>query len=295
MERVLKLFFLFLLLLFIFLPFFSLYHAIKLGRGAEVRRAIPIPYVVPKIQKELKKHGFHDQLRVTLQKGFNDPRFIDSVFNDPRLGLDSLILFPPRVVPRWKGYSFLFTEESIERGRSFLSKNKKELKRVDSVFSVPPSVVVAILKVETDIGHFLGKYYVPNVFYTKYYINRKRGRSVFHLVKQFRIFLELSQKNNWDPLQIKGSWAGAFGWCQFMPFSDKYYAIDWNGDGVVNLFEKEDAMASIANYLFENGWYKKSKPRQLKSLWRYNRSNTYARAVYEYALIISDNKKSHIF
>ncbi len=285
-------FFLFFLLLFFILPVTIGGDILKMGK-TEIKRAVPVPYIHP--PEPRGRHGFHNELKITLERGFDDPALIDSLFNDPRFGIDSLILFPPKVIPKWKGYSFLFTDQSIKRGRGFLNKNLAELKKISSVFSVPPPVIVSILKVETDLGRLLGRYYVPNVFYTRYYINRKRGRPVSHLLKQFRSFLEVSREMKWDPLQIRGSWAGAFGLPQFMPYSYQHYAVDWDGDHRADLFEKDDAMASVGNYLFQNGWKGKNRSKQDKALWRYNNSRAYVRAVYQYALMISGNNKSHVF
>lgn len=68
-----------------------------------------------------------------------------------------------------------------------------------------------------------------------------------------------------DPLNLKGSFAGAMGYGQFMPSSYKQYAVDFNGDGHINLWDPEDAIGSVANYFKAHGWTPGGQ-------WRYRRT-----------------------
>ena len=86
-----------------------------------------------------------------------------------------------------------------------------------------------------------------------------------------------------DPLSVKGSWAGAFGLCQFVPSSFLTYAVDGDGDGVVDLFTFSDAMASIANYLKESGWQTNDVAQAKKAIHAYNHCDSYVKAVIAYA------------
>ena len=93
----------------------------------------------------------------------------------------------------------------------------------------------------------------------------------------------LSKERGFDPLAIKGSWAGAFGLCQFVPSAYLNYAVDGNGDERVDLFNVVDALASVANYLQCNGWENGSLEKKRKAIYAYNHCDNYVRAVLAYA------------
>ena len=87
-----------------------------------------------------------------------------------------------------------------------------------------------------------------------------------------------------NPVGIMGSWAGAFGLCQFIPASYRAYGRDGNGDSVIDLDNVADASASIANYLIENGWHNNGyRAKQKRSIMRYNHSEYYADCVLQLA------------
>jgi len=96
----------------------------------------------------------------------------------------------------------------------------------------------------------------------------------------------LSKAGGFDPLSIKGSWAGAFGLCQFVPSSYLHYAVDGNGDGRVDLFNVVDALASVANYLKRSGWEKENQEKKKKAIYAYNHCDNYVKAVLAYATAV---------
>jgi membrane-bound lytic murein transglycosylase B len=101
------------------------------------------------------------------------------------------------------------------------------------------------------------------------------------------VALEELDKNSPIPItEIEGSWAGAFGMSQFLPSSYNSWAVDGNGDGLINLFDKDDAIFSVANYLNENGWGKTLK-KQRKAVWHYNHSTAYVNAVLKLSELIN--------
>lgn len=71
---------------------------------------------------------------------------------------------------------------------------------------------------------------------------------------ELETFLLMARDEQDDPLDLKGSFAGAMGYGQFMPSSYKQYAVDFNGDGHINLWDPEDAIGSVANYFKAHGW-----------------------------------------
>jgi membrane-bound lytic murein transglycosylase B len=96
--------------------------------------------------------------------------------------------------------------------------------------------------------------------------------------------LRYARKNGLDPLSIKGSIFGAFGLPQFVPTSVLAYGVDWDGDGKVDLFDLEDALASMANYLHERGWKRKlAYQEQIRVIKTYNNSQPYAETVLKLA------------
>ena len=82
---------------------------------------------------------------------------------------------------------------------------------------------------------------------------------------------------------MKGSWAGAFGICQFIPSSYVRFAVDGNGDGVIDLFDFRDAVASIANYLKAHGWENGRLEAKRQAIYAYNHCDSYVDAVLAYA------------
>ena len=97
---------------------------------------------------------------------------------------------------------------------------------------------------------------------------------------ELRALLEYSVANGVDPFEIPGSGYGAVGLCQFMPSNLPRYAVDGDGDGIIDLFAPADAVASLSNYLARHGWKKDmSIPEQIKVLRRYNNLAVYANTI----------------
>jgi hypothetical protein len=91
---------------------------------------------------------------------------------------------------------------------------------------------------------------------------------------------EIAQQNAMDPLAIRGSGAGAFGYTQFLPLNYIAFGTDGNGDGRVSLFDAEDAVASTARFLASYGWRGRlPRSAQREVIWHYNRSDAYIDAV----------------
>ena len=145
----------------------------------------------------------------------------------------------------------LLSRSSLKRGQQVLKKHGNTLMSIEGFFGVPREVLIAIFRVETNLGTTLGEYRVFNSLLTlTVMVNRRSVWAAQELIS----FLTLCKNNGTDPFSIKGSFAGAFGLCQFVPSSYLSYGIDGNGDGVVDLFDFSDAMASTANYLKSHGW-----------------------------------------
>jgi membrane-bound lytic murein transglycosylase B len=159
----------------------------------------------------------------------------------------------PAEAKPWREYRPIFlTEARIRDGRAFLAQHRAELQRVSGQTGVPPEFIVAIIGVETSYGRITGNYRVLDAIYTLAFFYPRR--EVFFRGELEQLFA-LRHEENLDLAQIKGSYAGAMGWGQFMPSSYRNYARDGNGDGRRDLFGSlPDVFASVANYFVAHGW-----------------------------------------
>jgi len=161
----------------------------------------------------------------------------------------------PAEAKPWKSYRPIFmTEARIANGRRFLAEHKAELQRVQDRTGVPAEIIVAIIGVETSYGSNMGNYKVLDALYTLGFYYPKR--EAFFSSELAHLF-ELSKVEKFDIQQMKGSYAGAMGWGQFMPSSYLNYAKDGDNDGRRNLFTNlDDVFSSVANYFVGYGWRK---------------------------------------
>jgi membrane-bound lytic murein transglycosylase B len=159
----------------------------------------------------------------------------------------------PAEAKPWKAYRPIFlTEKRIADGRAFLAENRAALEKVEADTGVPAEVIVAIIGVETSYGRITGSYKVLDALYTLAFHYPKRAPFFRGELLQF---FPLLQEEGLDPATLKGSYAGAMGWGQFMPSSYRAYARDGDGDGRRDLFgSRPDIFASIANYFVAHGW-----------------------------------------
>lgn len=215
-------------------------------------------------------------------------------------------------------YSENYNDRSITKSKNFLNKNLAVLQLAELKYGVPKEVITSVLWVETRHGSFLGKSHVASVYLSTAMCNEKKyldiniqnlrnnfDGSEEELQKLEKKIIERSEKKaNWaldqlvamakidsalkfNPLEIRGSWAGAFGISQFLPTSYLQWAVDGNGDGIINLFSLPDAIFSVANYLHSNGWGDEESD-QRKAVFHYNNSNAYVDAVLKLAYLIKD-------
>ena len=155
--------------------------------------------------------------------------------------------------PKWYDYSPQFLSQArIDAGIAFWRDNAAALARAQSVFGVPAEVIVAIIGVETFYGRTTGSYRVIDALSTLAFDYPRRAE---YFQAELRQFLLLAREQGWSPLAPKGSFAGAMGLPQFMPGSIRTYAVDFGGDGRIDLSaDAADAIGSVANYLAQHGW-----------------------------------------
>ena len=162
---------------------------------------------------------------------------------------------PAEKTKTWDDYRAIFLKKKrISDGKKFIQNNITVLDRAEKEFGVPKEVITAILGVETDYGIIMGSYRVIDSLTTLGFDDPRRSKFFKSELIQFFI---LTRENNLDILKVKGSYAGAMGYGQFISSSYRAYAIDFDGDGYVDLFNSlEDAIGSTANYLKRHGWKK---------------------------------------
>jgi len=162
---------------------------------------------------------------------------------------------PAEKKKNWTQYRKIFvTDKRIKQGLEFWNENAQILAASEREYGVPPEIIVAIIGVETFYGRYKGKYPVLDSLVTlgfDYPPRQKFFRS------ELGEFLLLANEENLDPLTIKGSYAGAMGKSQFISSSYRNYAVDFNHDGVRDLWgSNEDVIGSVANYFKRHGWKK---------------------------------------
>ena len=158
----------------------------------------------------------------------------------------------------WDRYKKLFIEDKrIANGKLFIKNNFQTLERAEKEFGVPKEVITAILGVETRYGKIQGSYRVIDSLLTLGFDYPRRAK---FFRKELVDFFLLTRENDLNINEIKGSYAGAMGYGQFISSSYRAYAIDYDGDGYADLFSSvDDAIGSIANYLYIHGWKKEGQ------------------------------------
>ena len=153
---------------------------------------------------------------------------------------------------KWDKYraSFIY-ERNIDRGVAFWAEHENALNKAYQVYGVLPEFIIGILGVETAYGVNFGKKKVIDVLTSKAMLGDRRED---FYTDQLEKFLIMTRKANLDPATLMGSSAGAMGYGQFIASSYLRFAVDFNGDGVTDLWNAEDAIGSIANYFAKNGW-----------------------------------------
>ena len=201
----------------------------------------------------------------------------------------------------------LVNDETVKNGVAFFEKYKALFCRIYAETKVEASDIIGIINWESRLGTITGEQKIIKIFAAQYFFGEKRNdeliqsgeykkegamsveagkKRVERLKKNafsnFKALLIQAKEKNFDPLEVKGSWAGAIGFPQFMPASMKF-AVDGNGDGNIDLFVMEDAIASVANYLKLHGYSEKGSVAAFKA---YNNDRIYAEGVKKYSDLV---------
>jgi membrane-bound lytic murein transglycosylase B len=144
------------------------------------------------------------------------------------------------------------TPDVISAGTQFYSKHAEFLRRAEAEYGVPAEVILGVLGVETSFGRNTGNFRAIDALATIAFDGVRRQE---YFRGELRELLLLARETNIDPLVIKGSYAGAVGLPQFMPSSYRKFAVDYDGDGNIDLLgSPADAIGSIASYMKAFGW-----------------------------------------
>jgi membrane-bound lytic murein transglycosylase B len=159
----------------------------------------------------------------------------------------------------WQSYRARFVDPVRTRnGIQFWQEHADALKRAERQYGVPAEIIVAIIGVETRYGRYTGNFRVLDVLTTlafNYPEAPNRASRMAFFLRELEQSLLFARESNIDPLSLLGSYAGAIGWPQFMPGSIRAYAVDFDGDGVIDLRNSPvDAIGSVANFLKAHGW-----------------------------------------
>ncbi|OGP96073.1 MAG: hypothetical protein A2157_18965 [Deltaproteobacteria bacterium RBG_16_47_11] len=244
-----------------------------------------------------------------LSKDGFDSELLSKLFMDERAEIiPERMLISLRSKEKEAWYTPFLSPDSILLAKKFLHQNLKQLVQVEKRFNVDKEVIVAILLVESRFGENKGKHRViptlasmaimdaPDNLQNNFLILKetepeltyewlensaqRRANWAYH---ELKCFLTITHDERVDPLEVKGSYAGALGMPQFIPSSYMVFAI--SKGGFENwLSNKEEAILSIANYLNLHGWKKgMSMERKRKILWYYNHSDPYIETILKVA------------
>lgn len=204
------------------------------------------------IDKMVNKHGFDRQ---QLQEILSQAKRLDSVLRLMDNQAPTTSVKPPSGPNgAWLRYRKKFiTPDNVQNGVVFWNQYEDALNRAWQVYGVPPEIIVGIIGVETRWGRVMGKTRILDALATLSFNYPRRAE---YFSGELETFLLMARNEQDDPLNLKGSFAGAMGYGQFMPSSYKQYAVDFSGDGHINLWDPVDAIGSVANYFKAHGWVK---------------------------------------
>ena len=146
-------------------------------------------------------------------------------------------------------------DKKVQNGINLFKSNQKIKKNIDQKFLVEKELLLALMGIETNYGTYVGKMDIVSSLAT---LSFDKRRSAF-FTNELLTILKLVDKGVVDYKTLYGSWAGAFGYFQFMPSTIERYAIDYNSNDIIELKNLEDSFASAANYINKIGW-KKNQP-----------------------------------
>ena len=250
--------------------------------------------------KAVSKHYSKDELRKIVGKSLES----DEITEKNLAFIYSPLSLKKQAESHETYFAKLINDETVKAGVDFFEKYKSLFCKIYAETKVEPGDIIGILNWESKLGLVTGEQKIIKIFAAQYFSGEKinddfvksgeyakegsmsveAGKKRVERLKKnafsnFKALLIQAKEKKFDPNEVKGSWAGAIGFPQFMPASMKF-AKDGNGDGKIDLFVMEDAIASVANYLKLHGYSEKGRVFSFKS---YNNDKIYAEGVKKYS------------
>jgi len=238
-----------------------------------------------------------------------DPIKISGIYDQPHVffeadGVALLFTYQEAKVD----YAQFTNEWSIGKAKQYMQKYEAELARIEEQYRVDKKVITAILLVESGLGASVGtrstlntlstmaalmEPAVRNMFWDSIPESKKISRKKFEkkaaarskwAYEELKAFLTYADREGFDPTAIPGSFAGAVGVAQFMPTSILAYGKDGDDDGMVDMLNHADSMASVANFLKSHGWRQgQDSKKAQKIIHHYNHSTYYVNIILKIA------------
>jgi membrane-bound lytic murein transglycosylase B len=204
-------------------------------------QAIDLPGIPAFIDEMVAKHKFK---REELQQAFSRAEYRADAIES---------ITKPAIFKPWVEYRPNFINpQRIDGGVQFWHKYSAALRRAEKQYGVPQEIILGVIGVETLYGRNPGKYRALDALTTLAFDYPRRADFFRDELEQY---LLLAREQGFDLLDIQSSYAGALGIPQFMPSNYRRYAVDYNGNGRIDIMnEPEDAIGSVANYLRQYGW-----------------------------------------
>jgi len=195
-------------------------------------------------KKNFKKEALQNNIsEETFNKVMSNTKFLPDVIKYDR--------YQPEHYEDTKTYiSKRTSKNKVLKGINFYKDNAKLINSIENNFDIEKELLLSLMGIETNFGTYVGKMDILSSLAT---LSFDKRRSEF-FTNELLILLKLIEKKQIDYSTLYGSWAGAFGFFQFMPSTMKNYAIDYDNNNYINLKNNNDAYASAANYLEKIGW-----------------------------------------
>ncbi len=204
-------------------------------------QAADLPQIPQFIDEMVARHQFHRaELTEAFQRAQHRPAIIKAITS-------------PSTTRPWPEYRASFVNDKrINGGVEFWLKHEAALLRAEKEYGVPPEIIIAVIGVETIYGQLAGGFRTLDALVTLAFDFPRRAP---FFRSELENFLLLAREQGWELLKVPSSYAGAIGIPQFMPSNYRKIAVDFNGDGKVDLVnDPVDAIGSVANYLKQHGW-----------------------------------------
>ena len=190
--------------------------------------------------------------KIALQNNISEETF-DVVMSNTKF-LPNVIKydrFQPEFYEDTKTYILKRTSsKKVTKGIDFYNDNIELISKIENKYNIEKELLLSLMGIETNFGTYVGKMDILSSLAT---LSFDKRRSDF-FTNELLILLKLIENKQIDYKTLYGSWAGAFGFFQFMPSTMKNYAIDYDNNNYINLKDNNDAYASAANYLKKIGW-----------------------------------------